>query len=83
MGGWAIGYTVGVAVVAVVLLVLTLMVIGARRTLRNAESILEGLGETRENTRALWAIGETNHTAARIIEGAVTARHALEQEADR
>jgi hypothetical protein len=80
MGPWAIGYAIGIGVVLVVVVVLLLMIVGARRTLANAQTILSNLEETRETTAALWAVETTNHTAARIVQGAVRAREALERE---
>jgi len=78
VSGWVLGWIIGAGVVVVVVTLLLLMIRGAARAARKAEDILAALKEARVNTAALWAVGETNEAAGRIVAAATAARGALE-----
>jgi Na+-transporting methylmalonyl-CoA/oxaloacetate decarboxylase gamma subunit len=78
MSGWAIGYIVGIAVVAVVVVLLALMIRGADRAVTKAGAILAALEATRDNTAPLWAVDDVNRSIERITDGAAAVRGHLE-----
>lgn len=80
MSGWVLAWIIGAGVVVVVVALLLLMIRGAAGAATKAEDILAALEEARANTAALWAVGETNQAAGRIVAAATAARHALEGE---
>lgn len=80
MSGWVLAWIIGAGVVVVVVALLLLMIRGAARAAAKAEDILAALEEARTNTGALWAVGETNQAAGRIVAAATGARTALEGE---
>lgn len=77
MNGWIVGYAVGALVVLTVVIVLLLMIRGARRTAERAEAVLRALYDVRDNTEGLWQLGATVRTAERIVAAAADARVAL------
>lgn len=77
MDGWLLGYAIGAGVVAVVVVALILMIIGARRTAEKAEGVLAALNDTRDGTAALWQLETTVVTAERIVAAAADARASL------
>lgn len=78
MTGWVVGYAIGVTIVLVVVVLLLLLIIGAHQIAGKAEEILAALHDARANTEGLWAVGDTNTTANRIVAAATKARGALE-----
>lgn len=78
MTGWVVGYAIGVTIILVVVVLLLLLIIGAHRIAGKAEEILAALERARDNTAGLWAVGDTNATASRIVAAAAKARGALE-----
>jgi hypothetical protein len=79
MDGWMLGFTVGAVVTLAVVVLLLLMIRGARRVLAKAEAILAALHATRDHTAGLWELPTTNATVGRIVDAATDARVALEQ----
>lgn len=77
MNSWVLGYVIGAVVVFIVVAVLLLMIVGARRTAEKAEAILAGLRDVRDNTEGLWQVQATVSTAERIIAAAEDARLSL------
>lgn len=69
-----IGWIIGFGVAALVVLVLALLLIGillqARRIRTLAGVAVEVVGDIDANTRGVWALRETNATAARLLETA-------------
>lgn len=78
MSGWVLAWIIGAGVVVIVVTLLLLMIRGAARAAAKAEDILVALEDARQNTAALWAVGETNESAQRIVAAAASARVALE-----
>lgn len=79
--GWIIGFTVGAAVVVVVVALLTLMIVGVRAAAIKAEAILDALYAARDNTQGLWEIERTNDAVTRILVAATITREALARQA--
>lgn len=77
MNGWLIGWVIGGVVVVIVVALLLLMIRGASRAGDKAQEIVAALEDAQRNTTGLWKVGETNATAARIVDGAAAARRAL------
>lgn len=77
MNGWLIGWAIGGAVVVIVVALLLLMIRGASQAAGKAEEIVAALQDAHRNTAGLWKVGDTNVTAARIVDAAGTAREAL------
>ncbi len=75
--GWVIGYVVGGALVAVVVVLLLLMIRGASRAVTKAESIVDALVASRDNTAPLWAVNDVNDAIERITAGAGAVREHL------
>lgn len=75
--GWTIGYIVGGVVVLAVALLVTTLIILARRIGTRAEQITQALLVARENTQSLWAVDQTHGLAEEILAGAARAREAL------
>lgn len=75
--GWIIGYVIGGALVAVVVVLLLLMIRGASRAVTKAESIVEALEASRDNTAPLWAVNDVNGAIERITTGAGAVREHL------
>ena len=78
MDGWVIGFVIGGIVVLAVVLLLGLMIRGARRVHRKAVDILAALHAARDHTAGLWEVPTTNATVGRIVRSATEARIALE-----
>lgn len=75
--GWVIGYVVaGVLIVAVVVLLLMMIRLADRAAVK-AESILEALEASRDNTEPLWAVDHVNTAVERITAGASAVREHL------
>jgi hypothetical protein len=79
MNGWVLGFIIGGVVALAVVILLLLMIRGARRVLGKAEAILAALHAARDNTAGLWELPTTNAAVGRIVEAATDARVALEQ----
>lgn len=77
MDGWILGFIIGAIVVAVVVALLLMMIAGARRTAEKAEAVLAALNDVRDGTAGLWQLGDTVHTAERIVAAAADARVSL------
>lgn len=77
MNGWILGYGIGAVVVLVVVGLLLLMIVGARRTAEKAEAILAALQDVRDGTEGLWQVAATVSTAERIVAAAEDARLSL------
>jgi hypothetical protein len=77
VNGWILGYLIGLTLVAVVVIVLLLMIVGARHTAEKAEAILGGLNDARDGTAPLWELRPTVMTAERIVAAAAAARTSL------
>jgi hypothetical protein len=75
--GWIIGYVVAGALIVVVVVLLLLMIRGAHRAAVKAESILEALEASRDNTEPLWAVDDVNRAVERITAGASAVRQHL------
>lgn len=67
---WTLGFIVGLAVVLVVALLLTGILLQARRILRLASAAVGIVAEIDENTRSVWALRHTNSVAADLLAGA-------------
>ena len=74
---WVIGYVVAGVLILVVVLLLLLMIRGAHRAAIKAESILEALEASRDNTEPLWAVDDVNTAVERITAGAAAVREHL------
>lgn len=74
---WLIGYSVAVVIILLVVVLLLLMIRGARNAAVKAESILDALIESRDNTAPLWEVNDVNHAIERITEGAGAIREHL------
>jgi hypothetical protein len=70
MSGWAIGFTLGAAVVLVVVVLLATMIFLARRIDAKAQAIVTGLHTARDHTAGLWNVADTNVAASRIVDAA-------------
>jgi hypothetical protein len=79
MNGWVLGFAIGGVVALAVVVLLLLLIRGARRVLGKAEAILAALHAARDNTAGLWELPDTNATVGRIVTAATDARVALEQ----
>jgi hypothetical protein len=79
MNGWVLGFIIGGVVALAVVILLLLMIRGAKRVLGKAEAILAALHAARDNTAGLWELPTTNAAVGRIVEAATDARVALEQ----
>jgi hypothetical protein len=79
MDGWVLGFIIGGVVALAVVVLLLLLIRGAKRVLGKAEAILAALYAARDNTAGLWELPETNATVGRIVTAATDARVALEQ----
>lgn len=75
---WIIGYAIGVVLVLLVVALLLLMIMGARKVADQAEAVVGALERARDNSAGLWDVGTTNTTAARITAAATAARLHLE-----
>ena len=64
--GWAIGWTLGAAVVAVAALLLLELIFRGRRIARQARDIERALNGAREHTDALFELAETNAKLERL-----------------
>lgn len=78
LGGWYLGIAIGVAVVLVVVAVALLLIQVAARIRRQAGMAVAALEDARGTTQPLWDVETTNRTAKSILEGAIRARHAVE-----
>ncbi len=77
MNAWVVGWSIGAVVVALVVLLLGLMILGASRAAAKAEDILAALEQARDNTAGIWQLAETNRVAMRITDAATATREAL------
>lgn len=76
--GWYIGWAIGLVVVVLVVVLLLLMIRGASRAGDKAQSIIEALNASRDNTAGLWNVDTTNRTIMDITASATAARQYLE-----
>ena len=75
--GWIIGYVIAGVIVLAVVVLLAMMIDGARGAAVKAESILAALEESRDNTEPLWAVHDVNGAIGRITAGAAAVRQHL------
>ncbi len=78
---WLIGYLVAGIIIVLVVVLLLLMIRGARDAAVKAESILDALIESRDNTAPLWEVNNVNHAIERITDGAGAIRRHLADKA--
>lgn len=76
---WVIGWTVGLAVTVVAVVLLLAIIVLARRIVRQAEAIVEALDSARANTDALYDVKRTNLAVDRITRHLATVREGLER----
>lgn len=67
---WTIGFAAAIVVVIIVAALLLLILMEARRIRRLAGVAVEVVGEIDLNTRSVWALRQTNETAAALLGGA-------------
>ena len=72
-----IGWWVGLAVTAVVVVLVAATIYLARRIRDQAETVVQALDSVRERTTGLWDVQQTNAVAKGILEAARKARAAL------
>ena len=77
MTGWIVGWSVGLAAITVVVLLLTIMIVRASRVAATAEAIAAALDDSRDNTLGLWEVETTRSTVSRIVRAATAAREHL------
>lgn len=70
MSLWTFGFIAGAAIVVVVALLLTGIILQARRILRLARVASDVVGQIDVQTRSVWALRDTNIVAEQILEGA-------------
>lgn len=75
---WWVGSIIGGVVVLVVAAVVVTLIVLAERIARQARMATAALDQAELNTRGLWQVGGVNDQALAVLEGAVRARHALE-----
>jgi hypothetical protein len=70
MSLWTLGFLAGGTVVLVVAALLLGIIWQAKRILRLANAAVVIVGEIDVNTRAVWALRDTNSVATGLLEGA-------------
>lgn len=78
--GWYIGIAIGVVVVLVVVAIAALLLRFAAQIRRQAGMATAALDAAQVNTASLWEVATTNRTAKAVLEGAIRAREAVEQQ---
>lgn len=74
---WVVGYSIGLAVVVIVVVLATILILQARKIASQAIDILAALDEAREHTEGLWAVDTVNRSLESSRDAARTARMVL------
>jgi len=77
LGGWWAGLIIGFVVVVVVVVIVGTLLMLARRIGERANAAVGLLEQTREATRDIGGLAQTDKTLQSIARGAVAARQAL------
>ncbi|MFN8482255.1 MAG: hypothetical protein U0768_04225 [Anaerolineae bacterium] len=67
---WIIGVVIALVTVAIAAVLLWMVLSAARETHRTAAAALGIVRQIRENTQCIWALQDTNRTAAQLLGGA-------------
>jgi len=77
--GWYIGFALAAVVVLLVAALLIAIIVTVRKIAVVAEDITDTLGVTRDRTEVLWQVATTNRVATDILTTATAARETLER----
>jgi len=75
--GWYVGFVIAAVTISAVVVLVSMLLVLARRIGRQALLIEQSLEESRENTEGLWEVGIVNDAIGDIIGHATTLRRQL------